>query len=115
MATRKKRYLEITETLRELSIEFFEGSLIQLMAELQGFMDDYPDHKDLEILIDHYCESVDIELRGTRLETDKERDKRLAKARKERERKAEMKASREVAEKQELKRLLEKYGEELIQ
>ena len=115
MTTRKKKYLQIRETLRSLDVDFFSDTLVRIMAELQGFKDDYPDHTDLAISIDNYYDTFDIDLVGVRSETDKERDKRLSKARKERERKAEVKTSQEAAEKQELKRLLNKYGEELIQ
>lgn len=113
----KKKYLEVTETLREINQEMFSRSLVELMANLQGFKDDYPDHKDLHITIEKsYCDAPDdFYLEGTRLETDEERDKRLDWALHTRKLKIEAKAEQEAAEKAELKRLLEKYGEELIQ
>jgi len=109
-----KKYLAIEEELREFDVDLFNGSIIKLAAELQGFQDDYPDHTNLRFWIDQHYECVEIKLMGTRQETDRERDKRLTRARKERNLKAEAKAQKEAAEKTELKRLLEKYGEELI-
>lgn len=112
MTTSKKKYLQVRETLCNLDMDFFSDTIVKIMAELQGFKDDYPDHTDLAILIDHDYDSraIDVNLVGTRLETDKERNKRLAKARKERERKVEVNASREAAEKAEFFRLVDKFG-----
>lgn len=111
----KKKYLEIEEELRDLDVEsMFDRSIVEIQADLTGFQEDYPNHSKLRIYVDHYYESVEIKLMGTRLETDKERDKRLAKAREMKAKKIAAKEEAMAAEKQQLKQLLEKYGDELI-
>lgn len=106
----KKKYLDVKEKLRDLDTDFFHDSIVKLKAELQGLQDDYPDHENLYISVDRYYESIDVELYGTRKETDKERDKRLDKARKIREKNAAHAVELEENERAELKRLQEKYN-----
>lgn len=113
----KKKYLEITETLKELPVDEFQGLITEQIKRLKLIIDNYPDHTQIYISYDNdynTYSSGSFQIIGTRSETDKERDKRLAKGRKERERKAEIKAAEETAEKAELKRLLIKYKEDLI-
>lgn len=106
----KKKYLDIRERLRSFDQDLFNGSIVRLMCDLQGFQDDYPDHTALAFVIDYDEYGVEVELFGTRKETDKERDKRLDKARKVRERNAASEVELEENERAELKRLQEKYN-----
>ena len=109
-----KKYLDIRERLRSFNQDLFDGSIIRVMCDLQGLQDDYPDHTDLAFIIDYDEYGVDVELHGTRKETDKERDKRLNKARKLREQKVAHQVELEENERAELKRLQEKYNQESV-
>ncbi len=107
----KKKYLEVEEELRTVHEDFLNSSLVKLMAELQGFQDDYPDHQSLRLQV-NYEDGYDatITLIGTRLETDKERNKRLAYARTVRRARAQAKATAEAIELALYKKLKAKYA-----
>tara|TARA_R110002096_G_scaffold174566_1_gene350341 strand:- start:1723 stop:2097 length:375 start_codon:yes stop_codon:yes gene_type:complete len=112
----KKKYLEITERLKELSpYSMFDRSIVHIMADLQGFQDDYPDHKYLRITVESggWDNPDEFYLMGTRTETDIERDKRLVKAQKLRKDKKNAKTKKDTAEKEQLKELLRKHGGDL--
>ncbi len=113
-----KKYHRVDESLGKFTASDLEGNLEERIAYLQSFIDNHPNHTDFGLDYDYgYNDhgSGKFKIMATRDETDNERDKRLAKARKERNLKAEAKEQKKTAEKKELKRLLEKYGEELIQ
>ena len=111
----RKKYLEIEEKLRYIDDDTFDGPVDEVIQSLQDMKKSYPNHTKLRIWLDYgaWDNPNEYHLMGTRMETDDERDKRLAKARKLKEQKAAKKAEDEAKEKQELKRLIEKYGDEL--
>jgi len=112
----RKKYLEITEKLKELSpYSMFDRSIVHIMADLQGFKDDYPEHKDLRITVESggWDNPDEFYLMGTRTETDIERDKRLVKAQKVRKDKKSAKDRKTEQEKEQLKELLRKHGGDL--
>tara|TARA_R110002094_G_scaffold117756_1_gene113358 strand:+ start:1995 stop:2378 length:384 start_codon:yes stop_codon:yes gene_type:complete len=112
----KKKYLEIHERLKELDPwVVFNRSIVHVMADLQGFQNDYPQHKKLRIVVDSggWDDPDEFHLVGTRMETDSERDKRLARAKKSREDAKQIKADRNAAEIEQLKELLTKHGGDL--
>lgn len=109
----KKKYLEIEECLRALPVEFFDRSLVEIQADLTGFREDYPDHTKLRIMVEYasWDDRDEFYLKGTRSETDDERDWRLEQTREDRRKKAEAQARKEQAEREQLAKLLKKYGD----
>lgn len=102
-----KRYLEVQES-KQLFIDDLEGQL----SEISHFLHELANEcgNDAYISIDQYGDTVDVEVSWTRLETDAERDRRLAKARKVREIRKIERAAVEGRERAELARLQEKYS-----
>lgn len=101
------KYLEISER-RILSVCDLEGEL----SEVAHFLSDLANEcgNDAYLSIDHYGDEVDVEVSWRRQETDVERDKRLAVARKVREARKAERAELENRERAELARLQEKYS-----
>jgi hypothetical protein len=86
----------IREKLESFSPYEMEGSLKQHLAEVQSTLMEYEKkgYSDISLSYDRredpaYSDSVEYVLYGFREETDKEREKRLAKEKKELEKKAE--------------------------
>lgn len=110
----KKKYLEIEEHLEDLDIDTFDGEIDQLVKKLDEIQSKHQDkYHSLRIGIENYHDNVDAILYGKRSETEQERLKRLAKARKLREDKKSLKAKRDAQERQQLKELLMKHGGDL--
>lgn len=103
-----KKYLEIQES-KKLSIWELEGSI----SDVSHFLHELANEcgNDAYIDISQYFDGeVEVEVSWTRLETDVERDKRLAKAKKVRKARKEEKKGLENCERAELARLQEKYS-----
>jgi hypothetical protein len=64
-----------------------EGTVDALIASLDGLKTQYPDHKDFRVDKEYggYDESDSFQLKASRLETDKEFDKRMKELEKKRE------------------------------
>lgn len=99
--------------MKEVLDSYFdpEGSFDSLVASLESIKSSHPDYKDFYIEKEYggYDESDTFKLVASRLETDKEFEKRMAKLAKE---KAAKKAEKEAVEKEERKlyeKLKEKY------
>lgn len=113
----KKKYLDVVETLGTIGVSELEGGISVVIMQLQSYIDENPNHTDIVLSYNYDSDEFihgTYDIVGTRKETDKERDKRLAKARQARTDKAAIKAGVVASEKAELKRLIEKYGAELI-
>ena len=103
-----KKYLEIRDRKR-LSVYDLDGSLASARDEIAQLIEEYGEEANLDFWSDN-CDEIVLDLHFTRVETDKERDKRLADARKLREKKKADKIKREADERAELARLQEKYN-----
>ena len=104
-----KRYLEVRES-KDLSIYDLDGSLNEVASFIEDLKNEYGEDAYLDI---SYCfDEIEVGVHWTRQETDLERDKRLAKARKARGVKKIQKAATEEAERAELARLQAKYASE---
>lgn len=100
--------------IRERSVEdiwSLDGKLSSVKEHIEWLIDQYGDDARMEIEAYGYDCYPELVVHYERQETDKERDKRLAQARKEREKKKAEKLKKEERERKELARLLEKYGE----
>jgi len=104
-----KKYLEIRDKKR-LSVYDLDGSLASARDEIAQLIEEYGEEANLDFWSDNYGDEIVLDLHFTRVETDKERDKRLADARKLREKKQADKIKREADERAELARLQEKYN-----
>ncbi len=80
-----KKYLDIRERTH-ISIYDLEGRIVDTIAMLQSFVNDHGEDTVIMVDEDPYTNTAQIEISWLRKETDKEREKRLAKQRKERER-----------------------------
>lgn len=83
-----KKYLEIKEKLADISNYDFEASFDKVILMLQELKEtnEAKGYTNLTLSVEYTAFSDDgsyFELRGTRKETDRERNKRLAKAKKE--------------------------------
>ena len=87
------------------------SKLSDVKEYIERLIEQYGEDAYMEIEAHGYDCYPELVIQYQRQETDKERDKRLAQARKERERKAKEKAAREERERKELARLQKKYGE----
>lgn len=105
-----KRYKTLTEYKRMDRYDI-EGTLKKVIENLEEMREEYGEDSYLELSAedDYGCE-IGVSLRIERKETDKERDKRLAKAKKEREQAAKNREEREDKEKARLVDLINKYG-----
>lgn len=93
-----------------LDIYDFEGRLCNIRRYVDELEEKYGQEAQVEF--EYGYEGLEgIEIHFDRKETDKERNKRLAKACKERENKKIAKAKKEEKERAELARLIKKYGE----
>ena len=78
-----KVYKTITKRLTYLDAELFTGSVKEIIEELEKLNKTYPGYDDFFIEADYNPDAyVEYDLFGIRKETDEERDKRLAKAKK---------------------------------
>ena len=111
-----KRELRVCISLNELEIYDFDGSITEIIEKLQKIKDKYESEGYYNISIDaeqgyeHVCFGVV----GTRLETDKEVERRVEETRKERARKKTEKEEKEektVAEYEQYQKLHKKFGE----
>ena len=102
------------EIVRDRSMEHmdsFEGKLSDVRDHINWLIDDHGE--DAWIEIEHGYEGyAEVYVYFNREETDKERNKRLTKARKEREKNKADKVKQEAAERKEFARLQKKYGED---
>jgi hypothetical protein len=105
-----KKYLEIIERIKKTNISIcdLEGDLNQVISTLITIRDNAANLGYYNISIEPDYEYDGVELFGTRLETDKEREKRLAKAKKEREANKELKKEQEKEQEKEERELYEK-------
>ncbi len=107
----KKKYKTIEKHLGSIDEELLDNSLEKIIKTLNDFKIQYPDYHSLRIDYDRwdYCGA----LYGSRLETDKEHDKRLIKAAKQREKRAKETAKdyekKEVADRKTYERLKKKF------
>jgi len=109
----KKKYLEFEEQLEEVDIGLIDGELDVLIDRLKKLGEKYTStHSKIRIKVEYgsWDDSDEFYLMGTRSETDKERDKRLARAKKIRDAKKAQKLKQEEHEKELLGRLLKKHG-----
>lgn len=89
-----------------------EGTVDALIASLQSIKETHPDHKDfvIERKYNGYDEKDSYELMASRLETDKEFEKRIKALQKQKEKAAKEKADQEEAELKLYEKLSKKYG-----
>lgn len=92
-------------------ISSLDGKLSEVKHYIEMLIEQYGDDAYMEIEAHGYDCYPELVVEYDRQETDKERDKRLAQARKERERRAKEKLAQEERERKELARLQKKYGE----
>ncbi len=92
-------------------ISCLDGELSEVKHYIEMLIEQYGESARMEIEAHGYDCYPELAVWYDRQETDKERDKRLAQARKEREKKAKEKAAQEERERKELARLQKKYGE----
>ena len=104
------KYRIIRERAAEC-ISSLDGKLSDVRSHIDWLLEQYGQDAYMEIEAHGYDCYPELVVENERQETDKERDKRLAQARKERDRKAKDKAAREERERKELARLQKKYGE----
>lgn len=104
------KYKMIRERAEE-DIYALDGKLIDVKEYIERLIEQYGENAYMDIERDGYDCYVELYVQYERQESDKERDKRLAVARKEREKKAKEKAAQEERERKELARLQKKYGE----
>ncbi len=92
----------------KISLYDLEGSLEDVRDTFQSYIDEYGKeaHLSVEIDRDYYDDYHVFYVNYERQETDKERDRRLAKARKECEKNKAVKVKKEEKERAELVRLL---------
>lgn len=112
----KKKYLAVDVDLKEIDVDSFDGKIVDVIKYLEGVQAEYEDtFQHLRIVVESggWDAPHDFILRGTRQETDPERDKRLAKAKKRREATKKTKAQEKAAEIEQLKELLNKHGGDL--
>jgi hypothetical protein len=93
------------------SICMLDGKLADVKDYIESLIEKYGSDSYMEIESYGYDCYPELVVRYERQETDAERDKRLAKARKERERNKAAKLKQEERERKELARLQKKYGE----
>ena len=103
------------ETISKLGVYDFEGPLLGILSFLSDLHESHAEsHIDMNIDITDvggWDDSVyEITVYGWRLETDKERDKRLSKAAGARRARELAKKKKADAERQEYERLKKKYG-----
>ena len=99
----------------QISLYDLEGSLEDVRDTFQSYIDKYGKEAHLSVEIDrsdYYDDYHVFYVNYERQETDKERNRRLIKARKEHEKNKVAKAKYEEKERKELVRLQKKYGED---
>lgn len=104
-----KKYLQIRDKKR-LSVYDLDGSLANVRDEITSLIEEYGEDAYLDFWSDNYGDEIVLDVHFNRVESDKERDKRLSDAKKLRDKKAEDKIKREADERAELARLQEKYN-----
>lgn len=104
-----KKYLQIRDK-RRLSVYDLDGSLASARDEIASLIEEYGEDAYLDFWSDNFGDEIVLDVHFERVETDKERNKRLADASKLRDKKAEDKIKREADERVELARLQEKYN-----
>lgn len=89
----RKKYLEIKEKIDYIDQhDFHEEGIIKIADKLEKILEKYPNHSEIKLACDcGYEGCYGYEVWGTRLETDKERNRRLEKDRKIKERKQQQK------------------------
>lgn len=111
MAT-KKKYKTIEKHLGSIDEELLDNSLENIIKTLNDFKIQYPDYHSLRI--DHDRWEHDCILYGSRLETDKQYDKRLLQAKKQRIKRAKesakIKEHIDTVDLKEYERLKKKFG-----
>ena len=93
------------------SISMLDGKLSDVKDYIEMLIEQYGEDAYMEIEAYGYDCYPELVVRYERQETDKERDKRLAQARKEREKKKAARLKQEERERKEFARLQKKYGE----
>jgi hypothetical protein len=104
------KYKMVRESVEE-DIYALDGKLIDVKHYIERLIEKYGENAYMDIERDGYDCYVELYIKYERQESDEERDKRLAVARKDRERRAKEKAAQEERERMELARLQKKYGE----
>ncbi len=105
-----KVYRKITKELGSLSMEDFETSVEGIIGMLQQLQAEHPNYT-LYLREDYgydYYENSSFDVMGDRLETDIERSKRIAKARKESAAQKERRQAETIHKEQEEKKYYEK-------
>ncbi len=97
---------------RNISPYDFEGSVSDLMGQLAFWEGEHGKTVELRVVPYGHDGGMDFELWHTRDETEKERDKRLVKARKLREKNKVVKEKKEVGERKQYERLRKKFAPE---
>lgn len=103
-----KKYLDIEVRARTISVYDFDKDVKSIIEDLQGYIKEFGDSVRFDVDPSVF-DSVDIVIYYTRKETDDERDRRLAKARKARAKKKKEDAEKEEREKKEYERLRAKF------
>lgn len=112
----RKVYKEVRESVGRIESDDFEGSIGDVIDMLTKLRDETLDagYEDIVLESNSYsmdCGSpTDFDIIATRMETDAERDKRLADARKVREEKKQKRLDRIEKEKETLAHLIKKHG-----
>ena len=101
---------KMVDEKRSVDLYSFEGKLNDVREYLNELEKEYGADAKLDLQWDY--DYVGMHIHYQRLETEKEAEKRVAKARKVRERNKANKLKQEEAERKELARLLKKYGNE---
>lgn len=81
----KKKYLEKKEIIQIYDLYDLEGSLDRIISIFTNLKEKTKDYRDILVDVDCWEESAELQVMGTRQETDEERNKRLEKNKKERE------------------------------
>lgn len=106
-----KKYLNIREK-NNISLYDLGGRVVDVIDKLQSYVLDYGEDTILTIEEDPYSDVPHIEISWLRKETDEEREKRLAKQRKEREREKKRKEKEKKRLRREYERLKKMFEKE---
>jgi len=104
-----KRYLQIRES-KNIELYDFDGRVADVLKFIEGLKEEHGENAVIDIC--QIWDNTEVAVHWYRQETDVERDKRLAKARKARATAKTKAAEREEAERAELARLQAKYAAE---
>jgi Cft2 family RNA processing exonuclease len=102
----KPKKIEVKKSLEEYSVSF---------ENVKELVEEFSQYENPRVYLDsgYYEEGATLDFYGERDENPDERKKRLAVAKAERERKANLKAANERADREKLRKLLAKYPDEV--